>query len=188
MGLQEGTTVPRGGLLCCLFYRCPVLPSTRAAGRSCELQTAPSLHISLHTMALFSLVPYLMACQCGPFRFIHDLSVSPPPQFSPGLHYPCSSVVTSHHHPSMVSLLLCVSFRAFAQSGSLPEPTSFVCSQGAFLFLRSQSMPPLNPFYPVFPVIDSYCEAKFSSEGTGVSESGWLCQGLECDRNVMWML
>lgn len=114
---------------------------------------------------------------------------TPPPtaQFSPGLAFsipaPWWSPVTTN--PSMASLLLCMNLRAFAQSLSLSEPMSSVCSQGALLFLRSLPMPLLNPFYPVFPATASHCEAKISSEGTGVPESGWGCKGLECHVDVV---
>lgn len=123
--LGWGVATPRlcrRGLLCCLLYRCPVLASARVVGRSYELRliSQPPC-LPLRQWPPFSLVSDLMACQSGPFRFFHNLSVSFPrlPSFIwSGLAFtipaPWWSPVTTN--PSVVSLLLCMNLRAFAPS------------------------------------------------------------------------
>lgn len=175
-GPPRGMTVPRlctRGLLCRLLYRCPVPPSTRVAGRSSELRMIlRQLSTSMSPSALMAPIltcpisdgVSVWAFQIRP-QFVWVAPFPASPQFSPGLaclHYPCSLVVTSHHQlfSSLLAALckpqglctVCPCQAALRKPQGLctvcpcQRPKASVSSQGTSLFLRSQSMPLLNPF------------------------------------------
>lgn len=156
----RGMTVPRlctRGLLCRLLYRCPVPPSTRVAGRSSELRMI--LRRLPTSMSPSTLMAPILTCPISDGVSVWAFQIRPQfvwvapfpasPQFSPGLaclHYPCSLVVTSHHQ--LFSSLLAALRKPQGLCTVCPcqRPKASVSSQGTSFFLRSQSMPLLNPF------------------------------------------